>query len=63
MPTKITGTPIATFKDLKIYATFQKPKKKGKERIWLSIRQNDPKEWRIAATLSYVNSIDVRFEK
>jgi acyl-CoA thioesterase len=63
MPSKITGTPIATFNGLKIYAALHTPKKKGKQRIWISIRQDVPKDWKIAASLSYVNSIDIRFEK
>ncbi len=63
MTNKIKGKEISKSNDLKIYARLQKPKKKGKERIWISIRQDKPKKWKIAATLSYVNSIDIRFEK
>jgi Tfp pilus assembly PilM family ATPase len=44
MPSKISGTPIATFNGLKIYAKLQKAKKKGKDRIWINIRQDDPKQ-------------------
>ena len=60
---KNLGKPIITFDDFKIYVEHQRAKKKGKDRIWISIRQKEPKDWRIAASLSYVNSIDVRFEK
>ncbi len=63
MATKIKGRLIATFSGLKIYASISKPKRRGKERMWISIRQDKPKEWRVSATLSYVNAIDVRFEK
>lgn len=63
MPSKISGTPIATFNGLKIYAKLQKAKKKGKDRIWINIRQDDPKQQRIAPTLSYVNAIDVCFSR
>lgn len=63
MPIKIEGTPLATFNNLKIYANFHKPKTKGRETVWLSIRQDHPKKWRVATTLSYVNAMDIRFEK
>ncbi len=68
MSNKIKGKMIAEFNGLRIYARVKKPKKKGKERIYLSriylsIRQEKPKVWRVAATLSYAYSLDARFEK
>jgi len=63
MATKLKGQPIAQYEDFKIYVTRKKPKRAGKDRVWFSIRQDGQEKWRIAASLSYVNSIDVRFEK
>lgn len=62
MGAKISGELIGTFNGLRIYGRLRKAKRKGKDRVWIHIRQNDPKEWRIGATLSYANSIDIRFE-
>lgn len=63
MQEKIKGELIAEIKSLKIYAVFKKPKKSGKERIWINIRQDKPKKWKTTSTLSYVNGLDVKFEK
>jgi hypothetical protein len=62
MGAKISGELIGTFNGLRIYGRLSKAKKKGRDRLWIHIRQDNPKEWRIAATLSYANSIDIRFE-
>jgi hypothetical protein len=62
MGAKISGELIGTFNGLRIYGRLRKAKRKGKDRLWIHIRQDNPKEWRIAATLSYANSIDIRFE-
>jgi hypothetical protein len=62
MGAKISGELIGTFNGLRIYGRLSKAKKKGKDRLWIHIRQDNPKEWRVAATLSYENSIDIRFE-
>jgi len=60
---KISGKKITSVDGLGIYINHIKPKKSGKERLWISVRQEEPKRWRVAATLSYVNAVDVRFEK
>jgi hypothetical protein len=61
---KVTGAPIARFHGLDIYATLLPSKTgKGKERIWVHVRQAGQKQWRIAASLCYVNALDIRFEK
>ncbi len=62
MGKKISGELIGEFNGLRIYGRVSKAKRRGKDRLWIHIRQDDPKEWRIAATLSYANSLDVRFE-
>ncbi len=63
MGKKISGELIGEFGGLRIYGRISKAKRKGKDRLWIHIRQDDPKVWRIAATLSYANSLDIRFEK
>ncbi len=62
MGQKISGELIGEFGGLRIYGRVSRAKKRGKDRLWIHIRQDDPKAWRIAATLSYANSIDIRFE-
>jgi len=57
------GKLITAFKNLKIYVNDSPPKKKGKHRVWIRVRQDEPKEWRISATLSWTKAIDIRFEK
>ena len=61
MPSKIRGAPAATFHGLKIYLKFLKAKSRGMDRIWVGIRQDEPKIWRTATTLSYVNGVDILF--
>jgi hypothetical protein len=63
VPTKFNGKLIAKYEGFNFYVVRHTPKRKGKDRIWFGIRQDNPKEWRIAASLSYVKSLDVRFEK
>lgn len=61
---KVSGPPIAKVQGLEIYVTSQPSKTgKGRDRIWVHVRQSRPKKWRIAASLCYVNAFDVRFEK
>ena len=60
---RVKGRLIAEYYGLKIFGSLEKAKKFGKDRVWIQIRQDVPKEWRIAASLSYVNGADVRFEK
>ena len=57
------GKLIGEIGGMKIYGRIIKPKKTGKERLIIGIRQDSPKEWRMASTLSYVHALDVRFEK
>jgi hypothetical protein len=61
---KPTGPSIKNVQGLEIYVTNEPSKtKKGKDRIWISVRQSKPKKWKVAASLCYVNAFDVRFEK
>jgi hypothetical protein len=61
---KVGGTVIGTFSGLTIYGNVKKAKtSKGHDRLWIQIRQDDPKEWRLSTSLSYRRSLDVQFEK
>ncbi len=61
--TKIRGKKIASIEGLEIYVSHRKPKRRGMERLWVSVRQNGAKKWRVGSTLSYSKAVDVRFEK
>ena len=63
MPTKLTGTPINIGHGFKIYVGKPSNPKKGKPRIWISIRQDDPKEWRTYESLIYPHGADIQFVK
>ena len=60
---KPKGKPIKKIEGLEIYVELKKAKTKGKDRLWVSVRQDNPKKWRVASSLCYVNSFDVRFER
>jgi len=60
---KMHGTPIAEFHGLTIYGLFKPAKRNGKNRLWIQIRQSQPKRYRIAESLSYMRSVDVQFEE
>ncbi len=62
MGKKISGELIGEIAGLRIYGRISRAKKRGKDRLWIHVRQDDPKQWRIAATLSYAKSLDIRFE-
>jgi hypothetical protein len=63
MATKIQGTVIGQYNGLTIRGRIQKAKRAGKDRIWIHIRQEGTgKPYRVAASLSYVHAVDVRFE-
>ncbi len=59
-----TGVPVTTVDGLEIYVT-RAPSitGRGNDRVWISVRQAEPKKWRLSASLCYVNAFDVRFEK
>jgi hypothetical protein len=61
---RVSGPPIRNVQGLEIYVTNQPSKTgKGRDRLWIHIRQRKSKKWRISASLCYVNGFDVRFEK
>jgi hypothetical protein len=61
---KVSGPPVANVQGLEIHFTNHPSKTgRGKDRLWLHVRQSKPKKWRVSASLCYVNGFDVRFEK
>jgi hypothetical protein len=53
---------IAEENGLKIFMNYKKPKtSEGKERIWISIRQDKNKKWRQQSVLGYSKSADICF--
>lgn len=34
---------------------------KGKDRLWLQIRQNSGKKWKVYESLAYARSVDIAF--
>ena len=65
MATKIRGNWISLGNGIKISAGKPStPKRKGTlPRIWISIRQDDPKTWRVYESLSYAKGVDILFVK
>jgi hypothetical protein len=60
---KIGGQFLANFHGLTIYGNHHAPKLRGKHRIWIQIRQDEPKALRVAECLSYMRSVDIQFEQ
>ena len=60
---KIKGEKLAEFHGLTVYGRLKKAKRHGKDRIWIQIRQDEPKKYRVAESLSYMRSLDVQFEE
>lgn len=59
---KVNGTLIGTIRGLTVTAALQKPStSNGKERLWIQIRQNNGKKWKVYTTLAYARSLDVQF--
>ena len=60
---KMTGKVLAKFCGLTIYGKLKKAKRTGKDRLWIQIRQAEPKQYRVAESLSYMRSVDIQFEE
>jgi hypothetical protein len=58
---KIKGQLIGEFEGIKIYAVLNRAKRNGRDRILISIRQDQPK-YRVSESLSYMRSLDIQFE-
>src|SRR5438094_306350 len=59
---KMRGEVIAEFHGLTIYGLLRRAKKSGRDRVWIQIRQNLPKRYRVSESLSYMRSVDIQFE-
>ena len=61
---KLKGPADLSVDGLDVYV-IRAPSKtgRGKDRVWISVRQDVPKKWRLSSSLCYVNSFDIRFEK
>ena len=60
---KVKGQFLAEFHGLLIFGNFKAAKKKGRNRVWLQVRQQTPKRYRVAESLSYMRSADLQFEE
>lgn len=58
---KIGGRKIGTVKGLTVTVNHLPAKKRGKDRLWIQIRQHNGKRWRVYETLAYAKSVDVLF--
>jgi hypothetical protein len=58
---KISGREIGEFCGLRIYGKLRKAKRRGKDRVWIQIRQDEPKPLHVAECLSYARSVDILF--
>lgn len=60
---KVTGRVIGAFRGFTVYGQLYKAKRTGKDRVWIQIRQDNPKQWRSAISLTYPHALDVQFQK
>jgi hypothetical protein len=60
---KVKGEPVLRVEGLEIYVNHFPAKREGRDRVWVQVRQKQPKSWPMAATLAYPHGIDVRFER
>jgi hypothetical protein len=61
---KVGGVVIGKFAGFTVYGHVSKAKTAmGHDRLWIQIRQDDPKQWRLTTSLSYRRSLDVQFER
>jgi hypothetical protein len=58
---KVAGTLIANFNGLMIYAQLTKGKRSGKDTVWIQIRQDAAKPYRMRECLAYARSVDIEF--
>ena len=58
---KIGGKKLAQFNGLTVYAELKNPKRAGKARVQIHIRQDDGYDWHVEQCLNYSRSLDVLF--
>jgi hypothetical protein len=59
---KIKATLIGSFKGIEIYAKHQPAKRSGRDRVWIQVRQPEPRLYRVSESLSYAKGVDILFE-
>ena len=59
---KVEAEIIGEFHGVTIYGKLQLAKRGGKDRLWIQIRQNAAKVYRVAESLCYARSADIQFE-
>jgi hypothetical protein len=59
---KVTGKLVGHAHGITVTVSHHPAKTaKGKERLWLQIRQNTGKKWKVYESLAYARSVDIAF--
>lgn len=58
---KIKGKMLGKLGPFTIYGAVKKPKRRGKVRVLVQIRQNKSHDFHVAECLSYTRSVDILF--
>jgi hypothetical protein len=59
---KVTGKLVGNAQGITVTVAHCPAKTtKGKERLWLQIRQNNGKKWKVYESLAYARSVDIAF--
>lgn len=58
---KLKGKIMARIKGLTISAELMMPKRKGKIRVLIQIRQHEGHDWHVSECLSYTRGVDIIF--
>jgi len=59
---KIGGVKVGPTKHgITITMNYRPAKNKGKDRLWVQIRQNSGVRWKVYTCLSYARSVDIQF--
>jgi len=56
---KITGRKLCSFHGLTIYAELKMPRRKGKARVQIHVRQDSGHDWHVEQCLNYGRSLYV----
>lgn len=61
---KVTGKLVGDAHGLTVTVKHNPAKtQRGKDRLWLQIRQNNGKSWKVYQCLSYTHGVDIAFEQ
>ena len=58
---KISGKKLFTFHGLDIYGEFTPATRGGRDTVWIQIRQDKPKKFRVRESLAYARAVDIEF--